>query len=169
MGYRYSPVFEQVKSLLTMKQVAERYGYEVNRQGKMCCPFHSEKTASFTIYERSFYCFGCGEGGDLITFVSKLFNVSLSAAVFRLDSDFGMGITGHKYDKRAVTRHLNEIKSKKKALEDYRKEYMNKTNRYAEILALPKPKRGDQGAGEYAKALGELEFLNYWFLENHWR
>ena len=37
------------------------------------CPFHNEKTPSFTVYPEngSYYCFGCGQGGDVITFVMK--------------------------------------------------------------------------------------------------
>ncbi len=37
------------------------------------CPFHSEKTPSFTVFPdtQSFYCFGCGAGGDVITFIRK--------------------------------------------------------------------------------------------------
>ena len=38
------------------------------------CPFHSEKTPSLTVYpeNQSFYCFGCGVGGDVITFIRKI-------------------------------------------------------------------------------------------------
>ena len=38
------------------------------------CPFHGEKTPSFTVYPEtaSFYCFGCGAGGDVITFIKKI-------------------------------------------------------------------------------------------------
>lgn len=38
------------------------------------CPFHNEKTPSFTVYNdtQSFYCFGCGAGGDAIGFIKKL-------------------------------------------------------------------------------------------------
>ena len=40
---------------------------------KGLCPFHSEKSPSFTVYpnDNSFYCFGCGAGGDVITFIKK--------------------------------------------------------------------------------------------------
>ena len=48
-----------------------------------CCPFHSEKTPSCTIYpdNQSFYCFGCGAGGTVFTFVQKTENVSFMDAV----------------------------------------------------------------------------------------
>jgi len=38
------------------------------------CPFHGEKTPSFTVYTEteSFYCFGCGAGGDVISFIMKI-------------------------------------------------------------------------------------------------
>ena len=42
------------------------------------CPFHNEKTPSFTVSETKqfFHCFGCGEGGDVISFVMKMENMS---------------------------------------------------------------------------------------------
>ena len=44
------------------------------RNLKGLCPFHSEKTPSFTVYPEngSYYCFGCGSGGDVITFIKKI-------------------------------------------------------------------------------------------------
>ena len=59
---------------------------DVKRRGRTyvcCCPFHSEKTPSCTIYpeNQSFYCFGCGVGGDVISFVMKTDNVGFMDAV----------------------------------------------------------------------------------------
>ena len=50
---------------------------------KGLCPFHSEKTPSFTVYpsDNSFYCFGCGAGGDAITFIRKRENLDYPDAV----------------------------------------------------------------------------------------
>ena len=47
------------------------------------CPFHNEKTPSFTISESKqlFHCFGCGEGGDAISFIMKIENLSFVEAV----------------------------------------------------------------------------------------
>ena len=47
------------------------------------CPFHGEKTPSFNIYPEngSFYCFGCGVGGDVITFIRRIENLDYIEAV----------------------------------------------------------------------------------------
>ncbi len=59
---------------------------QIKRAGsisKCLCPFHSEKTASCTIYSdtQSFYCFGCGAGGDVINFIMKIENLDYYEAV----------------------------------------------------------------------------------------
>ena len=58
------------------------------------CPFHSEKTPSFTVFSKtnSFYCFGCGSGGDAITFVMKAENLDYPSAVEFLASRAGITI-----------------------------------------------------------------------------
>lgn len=56
------------------------------------CPFHSEKTPSFVVYPetQSFYCFGCGAGGDAITFIKKINNLDYVEAVKLLAGRAGM-------------------------------------------------------------------------------
>lgn len=56
------------------------------------CPFHGEKTPSFTVFEEtaSYYCFGCGAGGDVITFVMKYQNLDYMEAVRYLADRVGM-------------------------------------------------------------------------------
>lgn len=51
------------------------------------CPFHEEKTASFFIYpDNSFYCFGCGQGGNAIDFVIRKLGCSFREACDTLES-----------------------------------------------------------------------------------
>ncbi len=69
----------------------------MKRQGrihKALCPFHNEKTASFTVYPdtQSFYCFGCNAGGDVITFVMKQENLDYVEAVKLLAQRAGMAM-----------------------------------------------------------------------------
>ena len=61
---------------------------------KGLCPFHSEKTPSFTVYPQdgSFYCFGCGAGGDAISFIRKRENLDYPDAVEFLANRAGITI-----------------------------------------------------------------------------
>lgn len=67
------------------------------------CPFHAEKTPSFTVNEEKgiFHCFGCGAGGDVFHFLMRLEQLSFPEAVERLGSRYGIEV---KRDERAHTR-----------------------------------------------------------------
>lgn len=58
------------------------------------CPFHSEKTPSFTVNpeKRFFYCFGCGTGGNVINFVMRFHNLSFTEAVVQLAHEAGIAV-----------------------------------------------------------------------------
>ncbi len=64
------------------------------RNVKGLCPFHSEKTASFVVYPetQSFYCFGCGAGGDVIGFIRRIENLEYMEAVRFLAQRAGMAL-----------------------------------------------------------------------------
>ena len=72
---------------------------------KGLCPFHNEKTPSFTVYpaDNSFYCFGCGAGGDAITFIRKRENLDYPDAVEFLAKRAGITIVR---DERASVGNL---------------------------------------------------------------
>ncbi|MBQ2688310.1 MAG: DNA primase [Clostridia bacterium] len=64
------------------------------------CPFHSEKTPSFNIYPEngSFFCFGCGVGGDVITFIMKIENLDYIEAVKFLAMRAGLSMPEDSFD-----------------------------------------------------------------------
>jgi len=64
------------------------------------CPFHNEKTPSFYIYPdtQSFYCFGCGVGGEVITFIRKIENLDYIDAVKLLAQRAGIDMPQDSYD-----------------------------------------------------------------------
>ena len=64
------------------------------------CPFHNEKTPSFTVYEdtQSFYCFGCGAGGDAIGFIKRIENLDYIDAVKALAQRAGIQMPDEGYD-----------------------------------------------------------------------
>jgi hypothetical protein len=88
---RFDPV-PIIKDRLTMREVIGRYGFETDRKGFICCPFHNEKTASMKIYDTSYYCFGCHASGDVIKFVQTLFNLSFPETLKKIDVDFNLNV-----------------------------------------------------------------------------
>lgn len=85
---------ERLKDANRIEDIMSNY-VQIKRAGsvsKCLCPFHSEKTASCTIYSdtQSFYCFGCGAGGDVITFIMKIENLDYFEAVKMLAERSGI-------------------------------------------------------------------------------
>ena len=90
-----------ISSYITLKRAGSNYNG--------LCPFHSEKTPSFTVFPstQSFYCFGCGAGGDAITFVMRMENLDYISAVRTLAERSGITIPENATNasgKREVTR-----------------------------------------------------------------
>lgn len=93
---------QEVKYRSDLSEIAASY-MQLKRRGRNMvglCPFHGEKTPSFNIYTEngSFYCFGCGTGGDVITFIMKIENLDYLEAVKFLAQRAGMTIPEDDYD-----------------------------------------------------------------------
>lgn len=86
-------IFEIVKQNISVWEAAERYEVDINRSRMARCPFHNDHTPSLLIADDHFHCFGCGEHGDVIDFVSKLFQISAYDSARKLMHDFGLGPT----------------------------------------------------------------------------
>ncbi len=92
---RISDAFlQELKSRADIEEIISQY-VTLKRAGSNMigvCPFHSEKTPSFTVFKntQNFYCFGCGAGGDVITFIMRMENLDYISAVDRLASRVGM-------------------------------------------------------------------------------
>lgn len=86
----------ELKYRSDLSEIASSY-MQLKRRGRNLvglCPFHGEKTPSFNIYTEngSFYCFGCGTGGDVITFIMKIENLDYMEAVKFLAQRAGMTV-----------------------------------------------------------------------------
>ena len=93
---------EELKARCDMAEVASSY-VSLKRSGKNLvglCPFHSEKSPSFNIYpdNGSFYCFGCGAGGDVITFVRRIENLDYMEAIRFLAQRAGLTVPDNQAD-----------------------------------------------------------------------
>jgi len=100
---------EEIKKKLDIVQVINRY-VPLKKRGRThmaCCPFHGEKTPSFTVSSelQIFKCFGCGKAGDVFTFVQEYEKVDFKealeilakvAGVVLKKSDFSVGVDNHK-------------------------------------------------------------------------
>ena len=91
----------------------------LNHRGRLytaLCPFHNEKTPSFTVFPEtsSFYCFGCHEGGDVISFVEKYENLDYMEAVKLLAERAGMTVPDGS-DQRAAQRNKRILEANKTA------------------------------------------------------
>ena len=91
-------IFQEVKARVTARQVAERYGLKVRRNGMVCCPFHNDKHPSMKI-DRNYYCFACGAKGDAVNYVAVLFGLSQLEAAKKINKDFSLGIPIGKTEK----------------------------------------------------------------------
>lgn len=79
-----SSILEVVSDYVSLKKAGKNY--------RGLCPFHSEKTPSFMVNEgkQIFHCFGCGEGGDVFTFLMKAGHFSFPQAVEELSERYGV-------------------------------------------------------------------------------
>ena len=70
------------------------------------CPFHGEKTASFNLYPEtnSFYCFGFGAGGDVITFIKRIENLEYIDAIKFLADRSGMKMPENRQETPKIPR-----------------------------------------------------------------
>ena len=88
---------EYIEEVVRRNDIVDVVGsyVQLKRKGRLhggLCPFHNEKTPSFYVYPdtQSFYCFGCGAGGDVITFIKKINNLDYVEAVKLLAGRAGM-------------------------------------------------------------------------------
>src|ERR1700683_3535793 len=117
---------QQLKAQIDIARVASDYGPRLRKYGNRysgLCPFHNEKTPSFSIYaDHQFYkCFGCDARGDVFNFVMTIEGLTFWEALKKLAEQNGIALpkqsaaTDEKTKIRAVVRDMHEI-----ALEHFR-------------------------------------------------
>ena len=88
---------EKIKQRLDIVEFVRQYVPHLKKAGKTwkaCCPFHNEKTPSFTVSSEKglFYCFGCQSGGDIFDFLMKIENLSFNESLEKLANLAGVEI-----------------------------------------------------------------------------
>jgi len=113
-------VIDEIKSRIDIHDLVAEY-VDLKRSGqnfKGLCPFHSEKTPSFTVSpsKQIFHCFGCGKGGDIFSFIMNYENVAFNEAVSFLAGKAGVKVES--------MRHHDADKGVKEALASAHEEAM---------------------------------------------
>ena len=103
-----------LKARHSLGDTVEAAGVRLRGRGRVrqgVCPFHDEVEGSFTVYADSerFYCFGCGLGGDVLDFIQRAEDLTLTEAIARLDGSPGLA-------PRAATRPAGTRRPKSAAL-----------------------------------------------------
>lgn len=119
-------LIERIRDSVDILDIVKEYVPNVKRSGtsyKACCPFHQEKTPSFTISPDKglYYCFGCQTGGDIFDFVMKIENMSFNEAARKLAER--AGIDWHQED---LLTEEEKARLKLYKLMDFAKEFYHK-------------------------------------------
>ncbi len=117
---------QELKSRLSITDVVAGY-VNLKRRGRNLvglCPFHSEKTPSFNLYPEngSFYCFGCGVGGDIITFTMKIENLDYIEAVKFLAQRAALEMPENSYDDGMAKMRTRILEANREAARFYYKQ-----------------------------------------------
>ncbi|OSS43160.1 DNA primase [Desulfurella amilsii] len=127
---------EEIKSRLDIVDFINRY-INLKKSGNNyigLCPFHSEKTPSFTVNKEKqfFHCFGCGESGDVITFYMKIENLDFKEAIKNLALQLGLEINSEDESTKKenllfdVNKFACEFFQKKLKNSDFAQNYLEK-------------------------------------------
>jgi DNA primase len=83
---------QEIKTLLSILTLLDKYNIQLNRHNKTCCPFHEEKTPSFTVYPKTntFHCFGCDKSGDTIEFIQLKEKCTKHEAILKAQDFIGV-------------------------------------------------------------------------------
>lgn len=133
-----------IKSRLPIRAVFDRYvGVELDRSGKCRCPLHNERTASFKLYEgnNSFYCYGCGQGGDVIKLYQLLRGIpTYYKAMKEINEEFHLGVFRIKspiQQAKEATRRVLEKEAQAARIEKKRENYNTLTDYYKKLREMP--------------------------------
>ena len=157
-------IFEIVKENVNLREAAELYGIDVNRYGKALCPFHNDRHPSLYVADDHYHCFACGEHGDVIDFVSKLFQLSLYDAAQKLAADFHLSP-----DKppSAAALHAKRIRTEAQKLKANERLCFSVLSDYARVLRDWKVQYAPQSPAEapderFVEACHKLDEVEYY-------
>ena len=162
----------RIKESVPMEQAAQRYGFPIDRQGRIHCPFHDDQTPSLRLYPgaRGWWCFVCNEGGSVIDFVAKLYGLPPLEAARKLDADFHLGLADAPPPSRMALRkweHERLMRERARAREEANELAHVIDARQLRFAPTPPAEAPHDSPlwGEYAAQLGRLDYLDNCYFE----
>ena len=157
-------IFEIVKENVNLREAAELYGIDANRYGKALCPFHNDRHPSLYVADDHYYCFACGEHGDVIDFAARLFGLPLYEAAQRLAADFHL--TPDKPPSAAAL-HAKRIRTEAQQLRENERLCLSVLSDYARVLRDWKVRYAPQSPDEpvharFVEACRSLDQTEYY-------
>lgn len=133
----FNDTFHQVKKI-PFPDIQKTFHGEEPKRNKILCPFHQEKTPSFHIYDDGFKCFGCGEYGDSLDFVAKLYEIKPLEAARLIAEKFGMPTDQGKETPKLSKEVLEAQRERalRKSIKDYEKRAFLKLAKICEWIRL---------------------------------
>ena len=118
----------EIKSMVSMPEMMEQYGFRLEKSGVCKCPFHSEQSASIQAYPepQGYYCFGCGAHGSVIDFVMLYFGLSFKDALAKINEDFSIGLP---IGERISLRQRREMEHRQRERQEERNREQNELER----------------------------------------
>lgn len=166
---------EYIKENVSIIDIVERAGVNL-KHNKACCPFHHEKTPSFSVHPKKniFKCFGCGIGGDVIEFTRMFYNTDFIGAVKILNTEFNLGIEFNnkvsiksaekeKYIEKGLNRVINKIYVRRfKSVEMALIAYYRRLHQIIIYYIPPHNMSLCKLKSEYIQALKDIDRIEYY-------
>lgn len=163
----------QIKELVTMPEMLERYGIADSGATRIPCPIHHGTDKNLSVYKNGFRCWVCGEHGTVIDFVMTYFGLSFREALAKINEDFNLSLPiGRELTKeeraeadRIAYRIRQERESKKRERQAVQKRYEDALDRWV-YLDTMKQNNAPQGGTEplsdsYVMACREIDQAAY--------
>ena len=166
---------QEITDRVSMNDILAQCGLEPNNHGFICCPFHNEKTPSFKVYKDGtrFKCFGCGEGGSVIDFAMKYYNLSFKQVIIKLNYDFNIGLPIGRKISTSEAEQIRKVESERKvrlAIEkanrqrktDVRDALEDKYAQYHIAISDFTPKTPDEEINlKYVEGIQNISYIGY--------
>lgn len=163
---------EEIKNRLTAREVFSRYGFIVNTGGFCRSPFSEDNHASLKVYDGKggWHCFSTNQGGSVIDFVMRYFDLPFKEACKKLNDDFDLGLpigrTPSEEEERAAREAAYQRRQRRKRYEAAKRQAekvyndaCDKEARYDKIIS--KNENAETLSDEYIDAIKHIETARY--------